>query len=662
LFSLGALFVTLLLAVILLSCSELEQKYIRRDKLYRIAFLEDARADDTLLISDKILSDPDPEIRARAATAIGRIGGKFYTRALEANLRDTIFSVAEAKYFAAGLIGDSSLFDTLLFLAQNQPLARAAAVEALGRVATTEQATGLTDFLDDPDSLVVYQAMLALWRADHWSQAQKMAEIGLVTGIRKIKYGALYSLSRGRRPEGRELFLNLLSDSDPEFRMTAYMGLGRSADTASIKQIATGLNDTDRRVIAAAMFALGNFGNIGSIYIGEKLPALEDEKLIVLALGIIGENPGIKDAGVIVQEILVRDARDNVQAAAAKALLQIDGLKALTAIDKKLTSPTVHQKTAIAEGMAGIEPQAAVARLMPLFNDLSPLVRVTALESLCKVDSGAAGDYIMTALQDEDKVVTATAIDLAARRGLTTAVPAIASIYIDHRDEIDDDIKRSIIDAWDTLAADPAYDSLIIASLEEGCNDEWFFIRREASEVLWKKYGIDRRGRVQQARSKIEKRNFRDLFYKHDVNPLAVLETSRGKITIELLYTEAPKTVNNFISLAERGFYDSLDFHRVVPNFVVQDGCPLGNGWGGPGYAIRCEYNRLTYKTGMVGMALSGKDTGGSQYFITLSPQPHLDARYTIFGQVIEGMDVAQQMVRGDTIISVTIKYDREES
>jgi peptidyl-prolyl cis-trans isomerase B (cyclophilin B) len=140
-----------------------------------------------------------------------------------------------------------------------------------------------------------------------------------------------------------------------------------------------------------------------------------------------------------------------------------------------------------------------------------------------------------------------------------------------------------------------------------------------------------------------------------------VLETSRGTITLELFYHQAPMTVNNFISLAEKGFYDNLIFHRVVPNFVIQDGCPRGDGWGGPGYAIRSEFNRLDYITGTLGMANSGKDTGGSQYFITLSPQPHLDARYTAFGRVIEGLDSVQQIVRGDAIKSVTIKYNRED-
>jgi peptidyl-prolyl cis-trans isomerase B (cyclophilin B) len=476
-----------------------------------------------------------------------------------------------------------------------------------------------------------------------------------------VKYGALYSLARGGRIEGHDLYLGVLSDHDPEFRMLAYMGLGKSADTAAIKQIASGLNDADHRVVASSMYALKNFGDLGSVFIAEKLPGLQDEKLVVLALEIIGEHSGFRGAGDLVKKVLKNDTRDNVLAAAARSILQIESGKALITIDERLTAPTNHQKLAIAEGLAGIEPAAAVARLTPLFNDNSPSVRATALRSLCDVDSGAAAQYIATALADNDFVVMTTAVEMAAKLAVKELIPAIAELYLDQRGVMDDDLKRGIIDAWSGFEADRAYDSLIIATLQEGCNDEWFLIRQEASQVLLEKYGIDQRDCVKAARSKIEKRNFRNLYYKYKINPTAILETSRGSIVIELLYVDAPMTVNNFISLAEEGFYDNRIFHRVVPNFVIQDGCPRGDGWGGPGYTIRCEYNRRRYTTGMVGMAHAGENTGGSQYFITLSPQPHLDARYTIFGRVISGMETAQQIVRGDSITTVTIQYNREE-
>jgi cyclophilin family peptidyl-prolyl cis-trans isomerase len=132
--------------------------------------------------------------------------------------------------------------------------------------------------------------------------------------------------------------------------------------------------------------------------------------------------------------------------------------------------------------------------------------------------------------------------------------------------------------------------------------------------------------------------------------------TDKGSFTIELLPEDAPLTVDNFIELARRGFFNGLTFHRVVPNFVIQGGDPRGDGNGGPGYQIRCEINEVAYDRGAVGMALSGKDTGGSQWFVTHSPQPHLDGGYTVFGRVTKGIDVVDKIARGDLIhrISVT--------
>jgi len=117
--------------------------------------------------------------------------------------------------------------------------------------------------------------------------------------------------------------------------------------------------------------------------------------------------------------------------------------------------------------------------------------------------------------------------------------------------------------------------------------------------------------------------------------------------------------VDSFITLARKGFFNNLTFHRVVPNFVIQGGDPRGDGEGGPGYQIRCEINTRPYTRGAVGMALSGKDTGGSQFFITHSPQPHLDGGYTVFGQVTSGMDVVDRIARGDLIKRIVVVESR---
>jgi cyclophilin family peptidyl-prolyl cis-trans isomerase len=142
----------------------------------------------------------------------------------------------------------------------------------------------------------------------------------------------------------------------------------------------------------------------------------------------------------------------------------------------------------------------------------------------------------------------------------------------------------------------------------------------------------------------------------------AVLTTEKGVFSIEFSPEAAPLTVENFVKLARAGYFNGHEVHRVVPNFVVQDGDPLGNGNGGPGWTIRCEVNMLPFDRGAVGMALSGKDTGGSQWFVTHSPQPHLDGGYTVFGHVDEaGMKVVDRIVRGDKILKVSIVEGRSK-
>ena len=137
-----------------------------------------------------------------------------------------------------------------------------------------------------------------------------------------------------------------------------------------------------------------------------------------------------------------------------------------------------------------------------------------------------------------------------------------------------------------------------------------------------------------------------DAFFAPPAVTRAIVHTSEGDMEWAFFTDEAPQTVKNFATLAARGYFDSLRVHRVVPDFVIQDGDPTGTGSGGPGWTIRCEYNRLRYETGMVGMALSGKDTGGSQFFMVLSEQNtrHLNGVHTVFGKVTHGLDVMQKI------------------
>jgi len=135
----------------------------------------------------------------------------------------------------------------------------------------------------------------------------------------------------------------------------------------------------------------------------------------------------------------------------------------------------------------------------------------------------------------------------------------------------------------------------------------------------------------------------------------ARIETDKGDIELTLFEKEAPNTVANFEKLAKSGYYDGLTFHRVIPNFVIQGGCPKGDGTGGPGYSIKCEINPHKHGTGALSMAHAGKDTGGSQFFITHSPQPHLDGVHTVFGKVVKGMAVVNSIKPDDVMRNVTV-------
>ncbi len=133
------------------------------------------------------------------------------------------------------------------------------------------------------------------------------------------------------------------------------------------------------------------------------------------------------------------------------------------------------------------------------------------------------------------------------------------------------------------------------------------------------------------------------------------METEKGTIHLDLFSEDAPNTVQNFVDLSKKGFYDGLNFHRVIPNFMIQGGCPQGTGMGGPGYTINCEINKNKHLAGTLSMAHAGPNTGGSQFFICHEPQPHLDGKHTVFGHT-DDMTVVDAIEKGDKILSVKIE------
>jgi cyclophilin family peptidyl-prolyl cis-trans isomerase len=188
------------------------------------------------------------------------------------------------------------------------------------------------------------------------------------------------------------------------------------------------------------------------------------------------------------------------------------------------------------------------------------------------------------------------------------------------------------------------------------------YVVRRWAEENWPELAL-RWGRSSPIATGRSAQDYRDLVRRYVLapdslaRPKVTIETDqRGLLEIELLGPEAPMTVANFVRLVERRFFDGNRWHRVVPNFVVQDGDPRGDGFGGPGGAIRDELNHHRYDGPMLGMALSGPDTGSSQWFVNLSPQPHLDGTYTIFGRVTAGLATLARITRGDLIRTVRLK------
>jgi cyclophilin family peptidyl-prolyl cis-trans isomerase len=254
-------------------------------------------------------------------------------------------------------------------------------------------------------------------------------------------------------------------------------------------------------------------------------------------------------------------------------------------------------------------------------------------------------------LKDTDIIVRGTAADILGdlppseenTRALAAAWPQTASDALN-------DAALSILDAFGKQKTSTANDLL-----KQALKSPDHLVRRRAVTLL-KANGVgDFSAQIGTVQTRNTDADYKRALARIGKSTQAVVTTSKGSFTIDLLPDAAPLTVDNFVQLAQRDYFRNITIHRVVPNFVIQDGDPRGDGNGGPGYQIRCEINQLLYDRAAVGMALSGKDTGGSQWFVTHSPQPHLDGGYTVFGRVVAGMDVVDRIVRGDVIQSLTI-------
>jgi cyclophilin family peptidyl-prolyl cis-trans isomerase len=405
-----------------------------------------------------------------------------------------------------------------------------------------------------------------------------------------------------------------------------------------------------------ALRSLATFGD--STTAGDVIPLLDAgianvDVQAAEALGRIG--------GSRARDALGRAVRQGrswaVRRAALLALARVDGAGFREAAPTWSRSSDWRNRAAAAEGWAIASPGAPPADLL---NDRDGRVVAAALSAWAGAVHGAPADLLAAGrahLADQDPAARGAAADIVGRApSALDAGPLVAAWHRSARDSFPD-AGESALGALHHLATLPeGATARAFAGTEPSPAD---YQLRAWAEQNWPELA-DHWGPSTPIRTGRTLEDYRALARRFIVapdslrNPLVTVDVEgRGTLTLKLFGADAPLTVANFLRLVDARYFDGDRFHRVVPNFVVQDGDPRGDGNGGPGYAIRDEINTHRYGSGTVGMALSGPDTGGSQWFITLSPQPHLDGNYTVFGEVTSGTATLARIVQGDLIRSV---------
>jgi cyclophilin family peptidyl-prolyl cis-trans isomerase/HEAT repeat protein len=340
-----------------------------------------------------------------------------------------------------------------------------------------------------------------------------------------------------------------------------------------------------------------------------------------------------------------------MRAAAQSAMARSDPEAFMPVLSGLYDDPEWSVRAALATTLGALTPEAAGPRLTQLAGDRDPKVVAAALRAMTALKLPGADARLTSALTHPD-----VAVRIAAAQGLGALKPAGASAALARA------LEASSVDT--TYAVRAALLTALVAvdgaaagaRLNAALADPQWAVRVRAAALLAGQSPATPAEPARPAPPNSEPAlEALDAMASPAYSPHAYVRTSKGEIRIELAVLDAPRTVTNFVTLVGKGFFDGVRLHRVVADFVVQDGDPRGDGEGGPGYAIRDELNERPYLRGTVGMALDWKDTGGSQFFITHSPQPHLDARYTAFGQVVEGMAVVDRLEPWDVIESIRV-------
>jgi cyclophilin family peptidyl-prolyl cis-trans isomerase len=331
------------------------------------------------------------------------------------------------------------------------------------------------------------------------------------------------------------------------------------------------------------------------------------------------------------------------------ALLQLSRLRpqsSLKLIKNSLNSSIWPENYYSIKALEQIENQESTQLLLNLLQTDEKAQLTLVLETLVN-RSGIPVSILIDELSLNDPVVTTIVASKLALIKDRQFIPSLIDAYQHFKAPQDTETMLAILAALDSMP-DPRSKTL----LARQASSPYINIRKAAAATL-SRLQPDTSIVPPLADQPLTRQNF--LMIQENSNPRIRFTTSKGEFEIILYPKKAPATVSNFIELVNAGFYNNIYFHRVVPGFVIQAGDPRGDGWGGPGYSIPCEYNDIFYERGVVGMAHAGKDTGGSQFFITHTPQPHLNGRHTAFGRVVYGLEVIDRIEIYDRIIRADI-------
>jgi cyclophilin family peptidyl-prolyl cis-trans isomerase/HEAT repeat protein len=610
--------------------------------------------------------------------AAGRIGDAAAIDLLIPVLTDSTPEVRAAAAFALGLLKDARALPALLQAVRaaapaDQGPPQLEAVTAIAKIGGVDGARALGEILatGSPGTAtppVVAAALVEAWRL---GARAPVAELIAFTDDPDpgTRWRALYSLARLRAAPGAARLVRALGDGEAQIRAVAARGISKALlDSAkldprgAIDGLRPLLDDRNAQVRINVLRALGSFRDSALAAVVVPLAADRDIGVAVQAETTLGALRG----AAAVQALRPRLASSvfALKRQALIALAQADSAAGVGAATGVAGDADWRWRSVAAEAFGAAR---ARDRLELQLGDPDGRVVAQALQALQRVV--AAPDSSLRAraralLAHVDPAVRSVAADILARQPDVEDVDLLVAAY--RRAEADpfNDARLSAVSALGAIAAASPTGRLRVATKFVAVvpRPDDYLVRRLAADTLpdareaWGPALPIATGRTLAEYRDVARRWLAPALPgagRLAANPRITLETDRGTLEIELLPAEAPLTVAAFLSLVERRFFDGTRWHRVVPNFVVQDGDPRGDGWGGPGFVLRDEVNPVRYQIGTVGMALSGPDTGGSQYFITHSPQPHLDGIYTVFGRVISGAAVLDQIGQGDRIRSI---------